>query len=158
LIGLAIAAALVVAGCSGGSAADPSDVTFDMSLIEIKGATDGISAPDIDPATLSQGYRYSPPGAFDAENPAKFQVSSYIFSPGAMAATVGDDVTLRMFGVNGDEHAIVVTAPDGSTAVPSFVVNRGREVSVNFEASVAGHYKVLCATHGPTMAADIFVS
>ncbi len=150
-----IAFAMLAIGACGGGGVDPSAVTFDIELIEIKGATDGISAPEVDPATLSAGYRYKAPGDYDADNPAKWQVSTYMFSPGAMTIAKGDDVTLRMFGINGDEHDIWVEAPDGTLAVPSFTVNRGREVSVDFEATQTGHYKIFCGTHGPTMTADI---
>jgi plastocyanin len=148
-------AALAAAACSSASAADPSDVTFDVELVEIKGATDGILPPDVDPTSLSKGYGYKAPGEYDAENPEKFQVATYMFAPGAMSVVSGDNVTLRMFGVNGDEHQIFVQAPDGSTVVDAFTINRGREVTVAFEADQAGHYKLICTTHGPTMTADI---
>lgn len=147
--------ALVVAACSSGNAAEPSDVTFDVELVEIKGSTDGIPPPEVDPTSLSKGYGYTAPGEYEAENPAKFQVATYMFSPGAMSVVPGDNVTLRMFGVNGDEHQIFVQAPDGSTVVDPFVVNRGREVTVSFEAEQAGHYKLICTSHAPTMTADI---
>ena len=155
IIVLVAFAALAVAACSSASAADPSDVTFDVELVEIKGATDGIPPPDVDPTSLSKGYGYKAPGEYDAENPAKFQVATYMFSPGAMSVVSGDNVTLRMFGVNGDEHQIFVQAPDGSTVVDPFTINRGRELSVSFQADQAGHYKLICTTHGPTMTADI---
>jgi len=151
---LIVIGALVLAAC-GSSGATPSDVTFDVELIEVKGATDGIPAPETDPTSLSKGYGYKAPGDYDAENPDKFQVATYMFSPGAMSVVPGDDVTLRMFGVNGDEHQIFVQAPDGSTVVESFTINRGRELTVSFEADQLGHYKLICTTHGPTMTADI---
>ncbi len=155
LVLLAAVWALVLGACASGSSADPSDVTFDLSLIEIKGSTDGIAPPEVDPGSLSSGYGYDPPGDYDAENPDKWQVEAYMFSPGAMSVVEGDEVTLRMFGVNGDEHVIQVEAPDGTSAVETFTVNRGREVTVSFTADQAGHYKVICVTHGPTMTADI---
>jgi len=151
-----MAGALLLTACGSDSGVEAGPVLFDVELIEVKGATDGISAPDVDPTGLSLGYGYKAPGDYDPENPDKFQVATYMFAPGAMTVAQGDDVTLRMFGVNGDEHEILVTAPDGTTSVDNFVVNRGREVSVNFDADQTGHYKVICLTHGPTMTADIF--
>jgi plastocyanin len=139
----------------GGLDAEASEVTFDIEAIEIKGATDGISAPDVDPTTLSAGYRYNAPGEYDADNPAKWQVSTYMFSPGAMSVVKGDNVTLRLFGVNGDEHTVWVQAPDGSTTAASTVLNRGREITLSFTADQVGHYKLLCGNHAPTMTADI---
>lgn len=152
---LAVIAGLVLAACSSTTGADPSDVTFDVQLIEVKGATDGIDAPDIDPTGLSSGYGYTPPGEYDAENLNKWQVATYMYSPGSMSVVQGDQVTLRMFGVNGDEHTMFVQAPDGSTVVESFTVNRGREVTTSFTADQAGHYKIFCTTHAPTMTADV---
>ncbi len=156
LLTLLAVCALVVAACSSDSGAEPGDVLFDVELIEVKGATDGISAPEIDPTSLSLGYGYKAPGDYDADNPDKWQVATYMFAPGAMSVAQGDAVTLRMFGVNGDEHVIYVEAPDGSTVVDAFTANRGREYSVSFDADQAGHYRLICSTHGPTMTADIF--
>jgi plastocyanin len=148
-------AGVVLAACGSTTSAAPSDVTFDVQLIEVKGATDGIDPPDTDPATLSAGYGYTPPGEFDPENPDKWQVGTYMYSPGAMSVVQGDQVTLRIFGVNGDEHTMLVQAPDGSTVVESFTINRGREDTVNFTADQTGHYKIVCMSHAPTMTADI---
>ncbi len=154
IIGLVGVLVLALGACSAGSSTEASAVTFDLELVEIKGSTDGISAPDVDPKSLSAGYGFTPPGEFEAENPSKWQVATYMFSPGAMTVIQGDEVTLRMFGVNGDEHVASLRAPDGST-VESFTVNRGREVTVSFTAEQAGHYKLVCDNHSPTMTADI---
>ncbi len=159
MLGLLLAVSvLIVAGCSQSQSPSisPSNVTFDIELIEIKGATDGISAPDVDPVSLSQGYRYKAPGEYDEGNPDKWQVSTYMFSPGAASVFQNDTVTLRMFGVNGDEHVLVVQAPDGST-VASGTVNRGREVEFTFDADLAGYYTLICANHAPTMQTPIQV-
>ena len=156
LITMLAISALVVAACSSDSGAEPGDVLFDVELIEVKGATDGIPAPDVDPTSLSRGYGYKAPGDYDPDNPDKFQVATYMFAPGAMTVAKGDAVTLRMFGVNGDEHVMFVQAPDGSTVVEAFTVNRGREDTVSFTADQTGHYKLICSNHSPTMTADIF--
>ena len=154
LILLLVVGALLVTACSS-TGADPGDVTFDVELIEVKGSTNGIPPPDTDPTTLSQGYGYKAPGDYDPETPDKWQVATYMFAPGAMSVIEGDNVTLRMFGVNGDEHQIYVQAPDGTTVVDAFMANRGREYKVSFSADQAGHYKLICTTHAPTMTADI---
>jgi len=155
LIIFSVMAGLVLAACGSTTSAAPGDVTFDVELIEIKGATDGIDAPDTDPTTLSAGYGFTPPGEYNTENPNEWQVATYMFAPGAMSVVQGDEVSLRMFGVNGNEHTMTVQAPDGATVVESFTVNRGQEVTVDFTADQAGHYKIFCASHAPTMTADI---
>ena len=140
---------------TGAAELEPGEKLFDVSVIEVKGATDGITAPEVDPTTLSDGYRFKPPGEYDADNPEKWQVSTYMFSPAAMTVAQGDQVTLRTFVVNGDEHTIWVEAPDGSTAAAEIVMNRGRESSVIFTAEQAGYYTVHCDEHEPTMSATV---
>jgi plastocyanin len=152
---LVIFIVLLVSAC-GSNALAPSEVTFDISVIEIKGATDGIEPPSEDPAGLSAGYRFKPPGEYDAENPDKWQVSTYLFSPSALTAVQGDSVTLRLFVINGDTHVTWLEAPDGSR-VDEFTMNRGREYYVSFTADQAGYYTLHCDNHGPTMQAKILV-
>jgi len=147
--------AMVLVSCGGNTGADPGDVTLDVSVIEIKGATDGIDPPSVDPAGLSLGYRFTPPGEYDADNPDKWQVSTYLYSPAAMSVIKGDDVTLRFFGINGDEHEMWVEAPDGTKVTDVVTLNRGRQLTLDFTAEELGHYKVVCSTHAPTMQADI---
>lgn len=151
---LIVIGALALAAC-GSSGAAPSDVTFDVELIEVKGATDGIPAPEPDPASLSTGYGYKAPGDYDADNPDKWQVATYMFAPAAISVVQGDEVTFRLFGVNGDHHAMSLVGPDGSTVVDSFDMSRGQEKLVTFTADQLGHYKLICSTHSPTMTADI---
>ena len=136
----------------------PSDVTFDVSLIEIKGSTttDKLEAPDVDPHSQSLGYGYAAPGDFDSANPASWQVSTYLFSPSALTAVKGDTITLRLFVVNGNAHTVWLEAPDG-TKVQEVTMNRGREYTMGFTADQAGYYTLLCETHGPTMQAKILV-
>lgn len=150
---LVILVALLASGC-GSNALAPSEVTFDISVIEIKGATDGIEPPEVDPATLSTGYRFKPPGEYDESNLEKWQVSTYLFSPSALTVNQGDTVTLRIFVVNGDVHATHLEAPDGSH-VETLTMNRGREYTITFTADEAGYYTLGCENHSPTMQAKI---
>ena len=156
LIALLIVASGALAACSSdSSSAEPSAVTFDIEMIEVKGGTDGIPPPDVDPTTLSEGYRFTGPGDFDADNLDRWQVSTYMFAPGAMTVAKGDEVSLRVFGVNGDEHEVWVEAPDGTKVTSAHIMNRGREYNLSFTAELTGHYKLICGNHAPTQA-DIF--
>ncbi len=155
---LLLVLALVACGAesdAGTAGLSPSDVTFDVSVIEVKGATDGIEPPGVNPVDLSDGYRFKPPGEYDAENPDKWQVSTYMFSPAAVTVSQGDNVTLRTFVVNGDEHTVWLEAPDGSTAASEVLMNRGREYEFEFTADQAGYYTLHCDEHEPTMSATI---
>ena len=154
---IAFVGSLVSACAAGGTGLTPTSVTFDVSIIEIKGSTDGIPAPDVDPTTLSDGYRFSPPGEFDADNPAKWQVSTYLFSPSALTVSQGDKVVLRIFVINGDKHTVWLEAPDGSGAVSEVLMNRGREYAVEFTADQVGYYTLHCDEHDPTMSIRILV-
>jgi len=157
LLSSLILASLVLAGCAGsGVGLEGSEVLFDVSIIEIKGATDGISPPDKHPEDLSAGYRFKPPGEYDESNPDKWQVSTYLFSPSAFTVVQGDKVTLRTFVINGDEHTVWIEKPDGSKTNET-VMNRGREYSFNFTADQPGYYTLNCTEHEPTMSATILV-
>ncbi len=153
---LAVVAVLLLASCGGksntaGIDLQPAQVTIPISQVEVKGATDGIPAPDVNPATLSKGYRYKPPGEYDPDNPNKWQVSTYFFTPSFITVVQGDNVTLRIIVINGDRHVDWIEAPDGSEVTEKEVTNRGREYTINFTADQAGYYVVHCDEHEPTM-------
>jgi len=134
---------------------DANDTRFFLNMIEVKGSTGGISAPEVDPATLSAGYRYVAPGEFDPENSAKWQVSSYFFSDSSMVVNQGERVVLTLFGVNGDTHLVWVESPSGEVVVATTTMNRGREYTIEFTAEESGYYRLVCGNHAPTMAANI---
>jgi plastocyanin len=161
ILGSLLLAIVVMSACGGNTGAvglEPNEVVFDVNIIEIKGSTDGIEAPSVDPASLSSGYKFSPPGEFDADNPAKWQVSSYMYSPAAFVVGEGDSVTLRTFVLNGDNHVTWLEAPDGSRVSGTDVtMNRGRQYEVSFTADQPGYYTWKCADHNPTMSAQILV-
>lgn len=153
-------AGIAAAGCAADQTAGlkGEPVVFDVNVIEIKGATDGIEAPGVDPESLSSGYRFKPPGEYDTDNHHKWQVSSYMFSPSELVVAQGSAVTLRTFVLNGDEHVSWLVAPDGSN-VPGteFTLNRGRQYEIEFIADQVGYYTWECANHSPTMSAKILV-
>ena len=156
------AALLIAAGCGDDAAGDisvpPSDRLIEVTGFEVKGTTntDDLAAPDVDPATLSAGFGYNAPG-FDDANPKNWRVASYMWTPGNMTAFQGDSIDLHTFILNGNSHNVRVEAPDGSTVVTDLEMNRGRDYNLEFEATQAGVYKLICTTHGPTMTADLVV-
>ena len=153
---LLVLVGVVLSACgAGGLGLEASSVTFDISIIEIKGATDGIEQPSVDPESLSTGYRFKPAGEYDADNPDKWQVSTYLFSPSALTVAVGDSVTLRTFVINGDNHTVWLEAPDGSKVGAEVTMNRGREYNFSFDADQAGYYTLHCGDHSPTMSMTI---
>lgn len=154
---LLILAVLLLGACSAkkSEGLTPGQVTLAVNLIEVKGATDGIPPPDVNPKDLSKGYRFKPPGEYDSNNPNKWQVSSYFYSPSSMSVIQGDLVTLKFFVINGDKHTSWIEAPDGSIVEPKTLMNRGREYDFVFTAEQPGHYILHCDEHEKTMRADI---
>ena len=136
----------------------PVDRLIEVTGFEIKGTTntEDLAVPEVDPSTLSAGYGYKAPG-FDEENPTDWRVETYIWGPGNMTAFQGDNIDLHTFILNGNSHTVRVEGPDGSTVVEDIEMNRGRTYNLEFDASQAGVYKLICLTHAPTMTADIVV-
>ena len=138
---------------AGKIAAPAGSVEFSVTGAELKGSTvlKDLATPTINPKDLSDGYRYKKPGDADKNDPTKWEVSTYVWSPAAMTVLQGDKVDLRIFIVNGDKHTVWVEGPDGKEVVKEQEQNRGREYIVSFTASQSGTYKLTCNEHDPTM-------
>jgi plastocyanin len=144
----------------GGEAQQASTThTISLTAVEFKGSTttEQLAPPTSNPANLSKGYGYKAPGEADNNAPQRWEVSSYVFTPGAITVQQGDLVMLNAFVVNGDHHEVFVTAPDGQVAVPTATWQRGRQYQMSFVAEKLGTYQLTCATHAPTMTATILV-
>lgn len=147
-----LSAVLLFVACAGGGAAPPAaERVFYVNAIEIKGSTDGIAPPPINPESLEKGLGYNPPGEYDASNPDKWRVASYMFSPSALTVFQGDTVTLVLFIVNGDLHADRIEDPDGQIVVAEQKHNRGRQYTMTFVADKAGIYQLRCKEHAENM-------
>ncbi len=148
-----------VEGKAGKIVAPASEVMFMVTGAELKGSTvtKDLAVPPVNPKTLSDGYRYKEPGVADKADATKWEVSTYVFTPGAMTVLQGDKVTLRIFIVNGDKHTTWVEGPDGSEVIKEQEQNRGREYLMTFTASQVGNYMLHCNEHDPTMHANITV-
>jgi plastocyanin len=144
---------------SGAQEQAPATHTIFLTGLEVKGATtaDKLEPPFVDPKELSKGYGFKGPGEADKKAPQKWEVSSYIFSPSFVTVRQGDRVRLYVFLVNGNEHEVFVTAPDGSIPVIKRTWNRGREYQVEFVAEKGGTYQLTCSSHSPTMITTFFV-
>ena len=146
-------------GKAGKIVAPASEVMFMVTGAELKGSTvtKDLAAPTTNPKSLSDGYRYKEPGVADKADATKWEVSTYVWTPGAMTVLQGDKVTLRIFIVNGDKHTTWVEGPDGSEVTKEQEQNRGREYVLSFTASQVGNYVLHCNEHDPTMHANIMV-
>jgi len=157
-----VGAALVALFVSGDVGADQKASmthTIFLTALEIKGSTttDKLAPPSVNPADVSKGYGFKAPGQADKNAPTKWEVASYIFNPAFVTVRQGDEVVLTAFVVNGDEHEVWVTAPDGSKVVPNTKWHRGREYTVRFVAGKVGAYQLTCSEHAPSMLATFLV-
>ena len=137
----------------------PTTHLIEVTAFEVKGSTsiDDLAAPDIDPSTLSAGFGYKAPGEYDPDNPDKWQVASYMWTPGQMVAYQGDTLDLHIFVLNGNTHETWIEDPDGNVVGDIVVMNRGREYDLSASLEKAGVYRLICSTHAPTMTAEIVV-
>ncbi len=154
VVGLALLAA-----CTPTAAVRPGERVFNVNAVEIKGSTttDKLAVPEKNPEDISKGFAYQGPGVFDKAQPTAWQVSSYMFEPGAMTVFQGDRVKLVMFVVNGNKHRDRIEDPDGKIIVPEQERGRGRLYEISFMADKVGVYRLLCEEHKPTMTAALTV-
>ncbi len=140
-------------GVSVGQTPASTTHTIFVTGLEVKGGTtaDKLAPPAVNPKDLSKGYDFKQPGEADKQNPQRWEVSSYLFSPGFVAVRQGDTVKLTVFIVNGDKHEVSITAPDGRKTVANTVWNRGREYHLEFIAEQPGTYQLVCSEHAPSM-------
>lgn len=149
--------------CGGGddyadSIPDPTTRLIQITAFEIKGSTSAseLAPPSVDPAGLSLGYGFKDVGEYEADSD-KWQVASYMWSPGEVTAFEGDRLDLNIFVLNGNEHDVWIEGPDGETVLDATELNRGREYQFTVSATKAGVYRLICSTHAPTMTAEIVV-
>ena len=142
-----------------GQTGGPTTHTIFMTAVEVKGGTtaDKLAPPPVNPKDLSKGYEFKAPGEADKNDPKRWEVSSYMFSPSSVTVRQGDTVKLTVFVVNGDEHDVQINDPDGREVVARTKWNRGREYQLSFVAKKVGAYHLTCSEHAPTMAATILV-
>jgi plastocyanin len=153
------AALLLLVGESLGQSGMVATHTIFMTGMEVKGATtaDKLTPPSVNPNDLSKGYGFKAPGEADKQNPQKWEVASYIFSPSFVVVRQRDTVKLTAFLVNGDEHEVRVMDADGREVVAKAMWNRGREYHISFVAEKPGAYQLICSSHAPTMIATFLV-
>jgi len=74
--------------------AQPAAATYQifMSAVEIKGSTtaEQLAPPTVNPTDLSKGYGFKPPGEAAQGAPQRWEVSSYLFTPGFATVQQGD--------------------------------------------------------------------
>ncbi len=129
-------------------ATTPTARTIYMAAIEPKGSTTVDKEP-FPAQALPEG------GGMALKSPdkdGKWEVEIYRWDPGTIVVNQGDEVTLKVLGINGKQHTTTIEGYG-----QQFTVKRGELTTVSFKADKAGTFKIKCQTHMPTMEADLVV-
>lgn len=125
----------------------PIKRTIYLTALEYKGSTEVAKEP-FPTAALPTGGGYILKEPVDG----KWETSTYRWDPGVIVVNQGDEVELKIFGVNGKEHPASIEG-----YVPSFKVMRGQLTTVSFKADKVGTFKIVCTAHLPSMEGYLMV-
>lgn len=144
--------ASVVMGTSSASLAGavppPMKRTIYIAAIESKGSARVGKEPfPKTPLPAGGGYRLKEPN-----KDGKWEVETYAWLPGSLTVYQGDEVTLKVVGINGAEHVVTIEGYD-----LKYVVKRGEITTVSFKAQKAGIFEIICHLHGPSMTGQLIV-
>lgn len=84
-------------------------------------------------------------GEFKSKAPDGSEMEAYRWDPGTIVVKQGENVELRILGMNGDEHPFVIEGLNIRGEI-----KKGKETVVTFHAKEEGIYRIVCLTHtGP---------
>jgi plastocyanin len=81
-------------------------------------------------------------GEYETTTKEGKHIEAYRWDPGTVFVNKGENVKLKILGVNGDNHPFIIEGMDIQG-----VVKKGEETVVNFHASKEGIYRLICFTH-----------
>lgn len=81
-------------------------------------------------------------GEFSSTTSDGKKIEAYRFDPGTISIPDNEDVSLRIFGVNGDEHPFYIEGTDIKGTV-----KKGEETVVSLHFKEKGTYRLICDTH-----------
>ncbi|UVI31658.1 cupredoxin domain-containing protein [Paenibacillus spongiae] len=81
-------------------------------------------------------------GEFEARTDDGKKIEVYRWDPGTIIVNKGDQVELRITGVNGESHPFVIEG----LGIKG-VVTKGKTTTVRFKAEAKGTYPIVCQTH-----------
>lgn len=121
---------------------------FTVAAVEPKGGVTTDKEPfPVEALPVGGGYVLNKP---DSNN--RWEVSTYLWTPGQIIVNEGDEVTLEFVGINGASHPTTIKGFG-----KNFLLKRGSATRVSFVANKAGVFPIECATHRPSMTAEIIV-
>ncbi|MCQ6558816.1 cupredoxin domain-containing protein [Paenibacillus mendelii] len=84
-------------------------------------------------------------GEFEARADDGTKIEVYRWDPGTIIVNQGDQVELRIAGVNGNSHPFVIEG----LGIKG-VVTKGKTTTVRFKAEAKGTFPIVCQTHTET--------
>lgn len=102
------------------------------------------------PAPLPEGGGYV---LKEPNEAGRWEVAVYVWDPRQIFVDEGDEVTLEFIGINGASHPTTIAGYD-----KTFELKRGEVNKVSFVADKPGRFEIVCATHHPTMVAELIVA
>lgn len=143
-----LALALVGAACGAATNAPPSEkrVVY-MTALEYKGSTE-VAKEAFPTGAVPAGGGY----VLKEPKDGRWETSTYRWEPGTIVVYQGDDIELKIFGVNGAEHPGKIEGYN-----KTFSVKRGQLTTVAFKADRPGVFRILCDVHNPSMTGTLVV-
>jgi plastocyanin len=120
-----------------------------VTAVEPKGGATVDKEPfPAEPLPQGPGYVLKKP-----DQTGRWEVSVYVFEPRQILVAEGDEVTLEFVGINGANHPTTIKGYE-----QSFELKRGEVTKISFTADKSGVFPIVCATHHPTMVAELIVA
>jgi plastocyanin len=138
----------ITAAAGGPNAATAESRFFNIAAVELKGGAKADKEPfPAEPLPAGPGYELEQPN-----QTGRWQVSALVWQPSQILVNEGDEVTLEFIGIDGASHAATISGYGHS-----FTLKRGHVNRVTFVADKAGVFQIACATHVPSMRAELVV-
>ncbi len=81
-------------------------------------------------------------GEFKSTSKEGQKIEAYRWDPGTIVVQQGENIQLRIYGVNGESHPFLIEGLNIKGEV-----TQGKETIVNFTAKERGTYRIICLTH-----------
>lgn len=81
-------------------------------------------------------------GEFSTTTADGKKIEAYRWDPGTIIIPQDEDVTLNIFGVNGDEHPFYIEGTDIKGTV-----KKGEKTAISLHFKEEGSYRLICDTH-----------
>lgn len=81
-------------------------------------------------------------GEFATKTEDGKEIEAYRWDPGTVFVNKGENVKLKISGINGASHPFIIEGMNIQG-----IVKKGEETTVSFHASKEGIYRIICLTH-----------